>query len=92
MGLSKNVGWDNSLKNIYCWTVVVTFLKWQTNISDDEEVEREQSSSSWLGLLKYSLFLLVPGFLNHAALFREGDVLRPPGQSQNFNPINVLLK
>ena len=24
--------------------------------------------------------LLIPGFLNHAALFREAEVLRPPGQ------------
>ena len=31
-------------------------------------------------MLKYSLLLLVPGFLNHAALYREEAALRPPGE------------
>lgn len=52
----------------------------QTNSSAEEEVKEKQSSSSWWGLLKYSLLLFVPGFLNHAALYREGDVLRPSGE------------
>jgi len=52
----------------------------QTNSSAEQEVVEKQASGSWLGLLKYSLLLLVPGFLSHAALYREGDVLRPPGE------------
>ena len=63
------------------------FLK-QTNSSAKEEVKEKQSSSSWWGLLKYSLLLFVPGFLNHAALYREGDVLRPSGQYYSFNPLH----
>lgn len=33
-------------------------------------------------MFKYSLLLLVPGFLNHAALHREADVLKPPGKER----------
>lgn len=48
--------------------------------SPEKDSVKKQTSSSWLGLLKYSLLLLVPGFLNHAVLYREGYMLRPPGE------------
>jgi len=51
-----------------------------TPVEKEVSDKQTQTSSSWWGLLKYSLVLLIPGFLNHAALFREGEVLRPPGQ------------
>lgn len=48
--------------------------------SAEPDEKEKQTSGSWWGILKYSLLLLVPGFLNHAALYREGDLLRPLGE------------
>lgn len=67
---------------IYVLRMGSCFLVKQKTTPVEKEVSEKQTqtSSSWLGLLKYSLVLLIPGFLNHAALFREAEVLRPPGQ------------
>ena len=52
--------------------------------SAEPDEKEKQTSGSWWGILKYSLLLLVPGFLNHAALYREGDLLRPLGNDFAF--------
>lgn len=89
VSLSRSIKWGICLSFYYFFTLKAecnqdfffTFLS-QTNPAADHEKEavEKQTSGSWWGLLKYSLVLLVPGFLNHAALYREGEMLRPTGQ------------
>lgn len=52
----------------------------ESNPSTKREGSKNETNGSWWGLLKYSLLLLVPGFLNHAALYREDVALRPQGE------------
>lgn len=57
-----------------------TVQKEQIKNPTEPDVRETRTRRSWWGMFKYSLLLLVPGFLNHAALHREADVLKPPGQ------------
>ncbi|XP_015752514.1 PREDICTED: uncharacterized protein LOC107332300 [Acropora digitifera] len=57
-----------------------TLQKEQIKNPTEPDVRETRTRRSWWGMFKYSLLLLVPGFLNHAALHREADVLKPPGQ------------
>ena len=57
-------------------------LKQTSSLVEKEGCDKQKKS--WWDLLKYLVVLVVPAFLNHAALYREAGVLKPLGEYGSF--------